>query len=160
MLKILISALIPFLFISCHDPYLDMSGVSCSLDKETYKKGEDIVLTCKGSFRPEDEQDEGSILLSFCIYKVIDGKKDYENLVAYKIIDYGKMEYKKQWYRDYHHFRAYIREFSRMTPFKETVTIRIEDEGEYILYFVISASTTRTLHGGVEDEQLPFKITE
>jgi len=71
-----------------------MSGVSGGLDKETYKKGEDIVLTCKGSFRPEDEQDEGSILLSFCIYKVIDGKKDYENFVAYKIIDYGKMEYK------------------------------------------------------------------
>lgn len=160
MLKILISALIPFLFISCHDPYLDMSGVSCSLDKETYKKGEDIVLTCKGRFFPEDEQDEGSIHLSFRVFKVLDGKIDYENHIPYKIIDCGKMEYNKREYRDYHHFRAYIREFSRMTPFKETVTIRIEDEGEYILYFVISASTTRTLHGGVEDEQLPFKITE
>ena len=159
MLKILISALIPF-FISCHDPYLDMSGVSCSLDKETYKKGEDIVLTCKGRFFPEDEQDEGSIHLSFRVFKVLDGKIDYENHIPYKIIDCGKMEYNKREYRDYHHFRAYIREFSRMTPFKETVTIRIEDEGEYILYFVISASTTRTLHGGVEDEQLPFKITE
>ena len=160
MLKILISALIPFLFISCHDPYLDMSGVSCGLDKETYKKGEEIVLTCKGRFFPEDEQDEGSIHLSFRVFKVLDGKIDYENHIPYKIIDCGKMEYNKQWYRDYHHFRAYIREFSRMTPFKETVTIRIEDEGEYILYFVISASTSRTLHGGVEDEQLPFKITE
>ena len=160
MLKILISALIPFLFISCQSPYLDMSGVSGGLNKETYKKGEDIVLTCKGSFRPEDEQDEGSILLSFCIYKVIDGKKDYENLVAYKIIDYGKMEYKKQWYRDYRHFRGYIRRISRMTPFKETVTIRIEDEGEYILFFGTSAVTSKKPRGGSVDDEFPFKITK
>ena len=160
MLKILITALIPLLFISCHDPYLDMSGVSGGLDKETYKKGEDIVLTCKGRFFPEDEQDEGSIHLSFRVFKVLDGKIDYENHIPYKIIDCGKMEYNKREYRDYHHFRAYIREFSRMTPFKETVTIRIEDEGEYILFFGTSAVTSKRPRGGSVDDEFPFKITK
>ncbi len=47
-----------------------------------------------------------------------------------------------------------------MTPFNETVTIRVEDEGEYVLLLRIGASTPRKRHAGVKDMRLPFKITE
>ncbi len=103
MLKRLMAVLIPFLFLSCESPFVDMSAVSCTLDKETYKKGEDIFLRCRGSFEPKDEQYEGYVRLTFWVFKLIDGEIDSENYISYQIIDCGKLEYDKNMYSDNYH---------------------------------------------------------
>lgn len=65
--RFILFLLVSILFISCPEFYLDMSGVHCELDKETYQKNENITLSYDGSFK--DSSDIGSVGMYFCVHK-------------------------------------------------------------------------------------------
>lgn len=151
----IIFMLIPFLFISCKNYFLNMDSVECYLNKNTYSKNEDIIITCSGDL--SEYKELGGVGILFTLYKIKNGETDNENLPSYTFVDDGKLcnlddcENGK--------FHAIIQQDSKMTNFLEKIKIRIDEPGEYRILLIVDCSCEKHKYT-MKNFSYDFTVTE
>lgn len=148
-LYFLLFLIIPFLFMSCGDPWVDVEVSSCKFNKEIYKLDEDIVFTCSGYF-DETHPVTGYSALGITFYKKIDGDGDKD--LNFEIIDSGNLDFKISYYNDrvdnsvketpersvYYGFTLFDNTILR--NYKKKIIFRAKEPGMYRAHICISAS--------------------
>lgn len=154
--RFVLCLLVPFLFSSCEDPYLDMN-VYCELDKltATYEKDEPITVSYYGSFG--DSSDIGSLRILFYVYKITEGKSEKYQKLNFPESDSLYFVYYNDNDGSYY---VDIKEDEKMTDFDDSTVLIISEAGNYELSIAITGSSEKHPHTSLEDFTFPIKITE
>lgn len=165
-IKYILIALIPFIFSSCGDPYINMEINSCKLDKESYKTGENIIFTCSGNF-DENDFSNGNLNLQIGFYKKIEDNN--LNNLTFNIVDSDSLDFDIDYYNDllnneetnepknYIFFNTHIIENSPLTHFSKKIIFNTNEPGEYNAMICFSASDSK--HPYVNDDYYSFQFT-
>ncbi len=153
-IKYLFLLVMPFLFIGCPSPFLEMN-VDCTIDKNSYKENEPIVLTCSGSFA--DEDDMGSFSVDIDAYKIVNGKTDFKCMGK---INFIESNFKLDEGVEKNTLCISIIDDSKMSPFTGKIKFSIEDEpGEYEVFCWCKGGSENHVYGNSKIFNFPIKIT-
>ena len=168
IIKSLFFFVIPFLFIGCGDPLVDVEITSCKLNKETYKLDEDIVFTCRGCFN-ESHPVTGYSTLCIGFSKKIYGDDDKD--LNFEIIDSGNLNLiKTKHFNDrvdnpeienpeksvIYYFKLYDNTVLR--NYKKKIVFRANEPGTYSIDIDISAYSVSYPNENYDTYTIPFTV--
>lgn len=156
--RFILFLLVSILFISCPDPYFDMSSVHCELDKETYKKDEYIKLTCYGDF---DEHDEvKAVYIHLHIYKEINDIYKHVSADDFTIKSYGNFVEDTNRPNVIGYLVYYIKKDEKLTEFNDSIILSISKGGNYRLEIRMEGESDKYQYGGTKFFTFPITITD
>lgn len=148
--------LFSFIFSGCKEPFLNLNGVSCDIDKTSYKVNEEILISCEGSFI--QDVGIGNLVLELNVFRLVNDGVDWETEVPITIIDSGSL-YKNE--SDLiNQFSAYIYRDEKLSKFNENIKISLSEVGYYRLDVCITGSEDIHPYGGIKFFNYNITVTD
>ena len=148
--------LLCFVLLSCGNAFLDVTNISCSIDKDSYKINEGIEISFYGDFL--EDVGSGDLIIDLEIYKIENEEVDYMTDVSVDILDSGSLSNEARIISE--KFYAYIYKKQKFTSFNDKIKISLSEKGDYLMNVSISGYTNKHPYGGSKEFNYKITVTE
>ena len=155
-IKKIIFLILSFIFCSCGNAFLDVTNISCSIDKDSYKINEGIEISFYGDFL--EDVGSGDLIIDLEIYKIENEEVDYMTDVSVDILDSGSLSNEARIISE--KFYAYIYKKQKFTSFNDKIKISLSEKGDYLMNVSIGGYTNKHPYGGSKEFNYIITVTE